>query len=692
MDETAAARCEELREMVMEPLLPFLGKIKSKKTTAREKTEALYELIVSLDIQRQLAVCEKQFEEKNELAAAKEYSQIYAIVMELLEKVVDLLGNEAMSLREYTEILEAGFEEAKVGIIPPTADRVTVGDIERTRLKDIKALIFLGLNDGWVPKGGGKGGILSEPDRDALEGCGVELAPGARENGYIQRFYLYQNLTKPKEKLLLSYSKAKPDGGAMRPSYLINTIRGMYKHIQVVDEDLHNEPKERIATPENGIPYLIRGLKDVRDGELKNDWAELFDWYLKKDGYKDRVKHLVEATFLTKQEGGLGSAVAKALYGSVLENSVSRLEKFAACSYAHFLLYGLKLKEREEYTFQPVDMGNVFHKGVELFSEKVANSEYTWFDLPKELQEEWSDQCVEEALDLSGGQVLLSSARNSYVIRRIKRIMRRTIWALCKQVQAGSFQPANYEVSFSVAEDLESLNIALSEKEKMRLRGRIDRIDTMEKEDAVYVKVIDYKSGSKEFDLVALYYGLQLQLVVYMNAAMELEKKVYPDKEIIPAGIFYYRMNDPMLDRELGESQEYINQEILKKLKLSGLVNEEKEVIDGMDKEMGEGKKASDVIPVSYTSKGFSKYSSVADREQFAQLSDFVNEKMKAIGKRILEGETEASPYQRKGQTACDYCDYREICGFDTKIPGTSYRRLREYDTEKIWKKIEGEE
>lgn len=690
MDEEQVTQCNEIRKQIMEPLLPFLAAIRDRKTDGRAKTEALYRLIVFHEVQEQLAIYEKQFVEEGNLEAAKEYSQIYRIVIDLLEKVVKLLGDEPLTLKEYTEILESGFEEAKVGIIPPTADRVTVGDIERTRLKDIRALIFLGLNDGWVPKASEKAGILSEPDRESLSGCGVELAPGARENGYTQRFYLYQNLTKPRERLCLSYSKTKADGGAMRPSYLIGRIAAMYRHIRIIDEDREVSSREKIVTPESGMRYLIHGLREMKSQKADDDWAQLYTWYEQSDAYRERLHRLAEAAFLVRDEKGLGREIARALYGSVLENSVSRLERFAACAFSHFLIYGLRLNPREEYTFQPVDMGNLFHRVLEMFSNKVASGTYTWFDLPEDVRKQWTEECVEQAVKESGGDVLLSSARNVYVIERMKRIMQRTVWALCEQLRAGAFVPSGYEVSFSRVENLEAVNIALTQEEKMRLRGRIDRIDICEKDEQVYVKVVDYKSGNTEFDMVALYYGLQLQLVVYLNAAMELEKRIYPDRDIVPAGIFYYRMQDPMLEADGERTPEEVNGEILKKLKLCGLVNGDKEIIKSMDRELDYSrKKTSDVIPVSCTKDGFSRYSATADRKHFEELSRFVNGKMKEIGKRILAGETAAHPYERKNRTACDYCEFREVCGFDRKIPGTDYHRLREYKPEDIWTKME---
>lgn len=689
-NEEILDQCNALRAGLMEKLIPFTKILRERKATVKTCTQALYQLIISCEVQLQLKHYEETFKEQGQMDLAKEYSQIYGIVMNLFDKLVELLGDECLPKKEFSQILDAGFEEAKVGIIPPTIDQVVVGDIERTRLKEIKALFFVGLNDGWVPKSGGSGCILSDLDRQDLENSGIELAPTARQNMYTQRFYLYLNLTKPSNCLYLSYSKVDSDGKTLRPSYMVQTMMKMFPSLSIIDEDRYTSILERAASPKSGIAYLIEGLENMREGSVNEEWFQLFDWYCKNSDYKEKVLSLIEAAFYTRRDKGLGKAIAASLYGSVLENSVTRLERFAACALSHFLMYGLALKERETYEFRPMDMGNIFHSVMELFSKKVERSSYSWFELPEELRDKMIEETVEEVTSEYGSQILHSTARNEYAVERMKRIMRRTIWALHEQIKSGNFIPSNFEVSFSMVEDLEAVNIALTEDERMKLRGRIDRVDVHEEEEEVYVKVIDYKSGNTSFDMVALYYGLQLQLVVYLNAALELEKRIHPQKEIIPAGIFYYNMKDPMLDREQGDTPEAVNEKLLKKLKLDGLVNGDQNIIGNLDKRMG---KDSNVIPVSYNKDGSpSKSSSVASKEQFMQLSSFVNEKMKEIGKQIIEGHIEALPYERKDKTACDYCTYKEICGFDEKIPGNRYHRLKEYKPEEIWKKIEEEE
>lgn len=681
--------CEAMRQQLMEPLETARKVLRSGKTTVREKTKELYQLGVTFQVQRQLTEYETLFEAQGRQDLQKEYAQVYQLVMDLFDKVVELLGEEELSLQEYTELLETGFEELKVGIIPPTMDRVQVGDIERTRLKDIRVLFFMGLNDGWVPKSGSGGGILSEMERETLHQSQVELAPTAREESYIQKFYLYQNLTKPSEKLYLSYCKGNAEGSSMRPSYVIRSIQRLFPELTVTDEDYAAGLVERSVTPKTGLMLLADGLQNIREEYPSGEWMELYQWYRTSADWKKQTDDLVHAAFLRFEESGIGKAAAGKLYGEMLNNSVSRLEKFASCAFAHFLQYGLQLKERQEYEFHPVDMGTVTHRMIELFSRKVELEEGGWEGLTEETRNRIIDECVDQAAEEYGHQILHSSARNEFMIERLRRILRRTAWALQKQILAGQFRPAGYEVSFSQVADLEAVNIALSEEEKMRLRGKIDRIDVCEKDKEVYIKVIDYKSGNKAFDLVALYYGLQLQLVVYLNAAVEMEKRIHKEKEIVPAGIFYYHVKDPMLTGKETVSPEQIQQEILKELKLSGLVNEDPKVYREMDQHFSG---SSDLIPVAENKDGtLSKRSKAVKKEQFQVLSDFVQEKMKELGRRMLEGEISAVPFERKTQTGCDYCIYRSICRMDKKLPGTHYRRLKEYSEEMIWKQMENQ-
>lgn len=687
LTEEELFQIDSLREQFAELVLPFGEIMRKKGVDVRTRTTALYQIIDKLEIQKKLAAFEERFKREGNQVLAKEYHQIYPIVMDLFDKLVDLLGDQKLSAKEYREILEAGFAEARVGVIPPGVDQVVAGDMERTRLKDVKVLFFLGVNEGNVPKNTSRTGLLSDMEREQLKAQGMELAPTAREQGYIQRFYLYLNLTKPSFRLYVCCSLLDGSGKALRPSYLMNVLKGMFPNLELVKEE--GWQKEAFATPKEGLRLLIEGLRSYRNGEADEKFYELYRWYAAREQYEEKLSQLLEAAFSRHTDSGLGRAVAHALYGTVLENSVTRLERYAACAYAHFLMYGLRLSERSVYEFAPVDMGNIFHQTLELFSKRLEESSYTWRNIPEEVQGAWIEECMDLVTADYGNTILQSTARNAYAAERMKRMMKRTVWALGRQIEKGLFTPENYEITFSGVSDLNAVNIALSPEEKLRLQGRIDRMDTCEEEKSVYVKVIDYKSGNTSFQLVSLYHGLQLQLVVYLNAAMELAAKEHPGKEIHPAGIFYYHIEDPLLDQDAGAEAENLNERVMEKLKLSGLVNGDPEVIKKLDQDMP-GK--SSVLPLSYNKDGSLRAgSSVAAERQFRDLSSFVNRKIQKIGTEILEGRMDVNPYELKGKTACDYCAYRGVCGLDPKDEGYGFRRLKAFEDAEVWERIEKE-
>ena len=267
------------------------------------------------------------------------------------------------------------------------------------------------------------------------------------------------------------------------------------------------------------------------------------------------------------------------------------------------------------------------------------------------------------------------------------RILTRTVLTLQKQLQKGRFRPDAFEISFQYADHLESVNVALSGQEKMHLQGRIDRIDVAEDEERLYVKVIDYKSGNKRFDLAALYYGLQLQLVVYMNAAMEIEGRRHRDREAVPAAMLYYHIDDPSVETPVELTPEEINEQIGEKLRMNGVVNSAPHIVEMLDNTM-ESKSA--VIPVERKKDGsFSARSSVLSGPELKTVSDYVSRKIAEIGREILDGTISLNPYEKGSEEACTYCTYRKVCGFEASLPGCGKRKLEELDREEALRRME---
>ena len=683
--EEGFQQLNQLRQRLVESLQPLGG----KKAFARAYVEGLYEFLIQSRIQQKLAVYEEKFEEEGEPSKAREYAQIYPRVMDLLDQILELLGEEELTLKEFADILDAGFGEIQVGTIPQNVDRVVVGDMERTRLKQVRALLFLGVNEGNIPKGTSKGGIISDIDREFLRESGMELAPSPRQQMYIQRLYLYLNMTKPSEQLILSFARVNGEGKQLRPSYLIEVMRKLFPELVIECPQLLPE-EEQLETPAEGLRLLASGLRGYASGyeeaHQKQLTFTLFSAYKQLPEYEKRAQKLVEAAFYRYRHHPLARKLARQLYGVLLQNSVTRLETYAACAYRHFLQYGLSLQEREEYTFETVDMGNVFHGVLESFSGKLAEHQADWFSFTKEQGEALVEEALQDYSAVYGDTVLYSNARNTYMVERMKRILKRTVFTLQEQLKKGSFTPAGYEMSFQVQENLEAINIALSEEEKLRIIGRIDRVDVLERGDQVYVKIIDYKSGNRKFDIAAMYYGLQLQLVVYMNAAMELTQKNHPDKDVIPAAMLYYHVSDPTIAAEQVMTPEEVNEKLLSQLRMTGIVNDDMDVITNLDTTITDNPDGlSEVIPVEFKKDGsVSARSSVVSKEELKLMSGYVHGLIHKMGRQILDGEITLNPYVRGTSDSCTYCAYQAVCGFDKQIEGCRVRKLKNLSREEV--------
>ncbi|MDO5134904.1 MAG: PD-(D/E)XK nuclease family protein [Eubacteriales bacterium] len=664
MDPGDFLSLNESRQRFADEVRPLAQGFMGGKKTVYQYCYILYQFIAGCAIQEKLKNQEVSFGEKGNRAMEKEYAQIYGIIMELLDKMTEILGEELVTKQEFRQLLETGLSKAKVALIPPSMDQILVGDMERTRLKDVKALFFVGVNEGSIPKSADGGGMLTELDRDFLASQGMELAPGPKEQMHMQRFYLYLNLTKPSRFLSLSYSRSSRKGEAISPAYLIHTLMDLY---QGLEEDFQEREDgiQQLELPGTSLGLFLKGLNRGDAGREDPVFQELYSWYLRSPRYQRLVKSLVEASMTRRPADVIGKAVAKALYGEASPYGATRLERYAACAFAHFLQYGLRLTEREEYTFGAADLGNVLHRALEEFARKVDQEKLDWAALTPEERDRLVEECIQLVTADYGNTILKSSARNEAMIQRSKRILSRTVWALQQQLREGSFRPEGFEVAFQ--------------------GGRIDRVDLLSEDGKVYVKVIDYKTGNTSFDLVALYHGLQLQLMVYLDAALQVEQKKYPDQEVIPAGIFYYNIQDPMIGEKLDADLKTVDQQIQKELRMNGLVQGEDHMAEKMDRTLIS-------LPVSLNKDGsFRKNSSVASKEQFRVLGRYVEKKIGEIQRAILSGDAQVSPYQLGKRNACAYCPYTGVCGFDGRISGYEFRRLKQYTDEELWKAFEEE-
>lgn len=713
-------KVNEAREKLMSDTGALYESFKADKDiTVREAMILVYNMVSSLNMDIKMDKMKQYFEENNNLSMAKEYDQVYEKVMGLFDKIVFLIGDEKIRVKELAAILDSGFEDIKVGITPPTLDRVVVGDTERTRLNNVKVLFFVGINEGLVPKIDKKGGILTQSERSFLAENNVELSPTARENAFIQKYYLYLMLTKMSDRLYLSFKKMNGDGSSARQSYLINSLVKMFKGIQIIDEDNSNirSSVDKITNVKSAKEYISGSIYDYISDTMKNEDKIIFrEVYLACQRESIDFKDIIRATVYKNNPSKIDAAVAKAIYGDNLLNSVSRLERFAACAYEHFMSYGLALQPRREYEVSSADIGNIYHKAIELFFRKVNQRNISWNKMDGELRDMIINESVNEAVNESGNDVFSDSSRNAFTINRIKRMAKKTAWILQEQIIAGDFVPKDFELRFSSDYGLDELKYKFENGAVMGLKGIIDRVDYYSDGDDIYIKIVDYKSGNKKLEINDVYNGLQLQLVLYMEAAMELVKKRNPDKNIIPAGLFYYSIDNPVImEKDINARKEVIsadstnidevklkcaNEMTLKSQRPEGFINGKEVIIRAIDENMEEASHSggeSLVAPVGFNSNGILKAGSkIISEYDMESLIKYVHNKVGELGEAILSGHIELNPYVKtntKGNASerekpCTYCEYKAVCGFDKKIRGCDYRILSKDKDEEVWEKI----
>ncbi len=671
-------RINQMREKIVKPLFKLADAVKGE-SLVRDKTKGLYEFLTDIGAQQLLKDMEQELARSGESAKEKEYSQVYKTVIDLLDEYVELLGDTKISREDYLQILDAGFSEARIGIIPPGMDMVTLGDITRTRLGDIKVLFFAGVNDGIIPAADAGAGLISQTERSYLSDK-IELAPTVREKAYIQRFYLYLNMTKPKDKLYVSYSAVSADGNGIMPSYLIAAMTSMF------GESVHvyvNDALGRIATPESALGFLTEHFEEAAGGESDSLWRDLYRWYKNDEKLSKITGRLTEAAGISydPEDDNVGEELARKIYGDLLKNSVTRLETYSRCAFAHFLERGLKLSERTEFEIGALDFGSTVHEALEQFTVKMMNMGLGWAALPDDLLDSMADECVEDAASDLMSELLSSSARNGYMMNRLKRIMKRTVMGLRHQMKQGDFEQVYVEHEFNYVYSGARNG---DNETQVWIKGKIDRMDVYKKDDRVYVKIIDYKTGTSDFDITEFYNGLSLQLGVYLDAAMRELTKENPGAEVIPAGVFYYNVSDPIISGNPDMSDEQIEEKLLAEFRMKGLCNNDPDIVKAMDKNISG---ASSVLPVNMKSGGVGSSNSAVTTENFSDMREYLESIITRMAGEIMSGRAAVCPYESKEKTGCDYCSFRSVCGFDGSVEGFETRACEEGSWEKIKEK-----
>ncbi|WP_456275926.1 helicase-exonuclease AddAB subunit AddB [Bacillus sp. AK128] len=694
-EEETEQKIDRLRTIISVPLLQFEGRLKKAKT-GRQYAEALYLLLEELEVPTKLEKWRYDAENENEVTRAREHSQVWSAVVELLDQFVELMGEEEVSFPIFQSMMEAGIEALRFALVPPAIDQVVVGDFEHSRFSGIKATFILGINDGVIPAVPSEDGVLNENERELLGNTGLKLAPGGKQQLLDEQFLLYMAVSSPANQLWLSYPLANEEGKSLVPSIFIKRIKDLFPSIreELVLQDptelSEQEQLEYITTPYKTIAYLASQLQLWKKYyPISPLWWDVYNAYEHQKEWKSLRTRVLKSLFYQNREKALPTQVSEELYGSTLVGSVSRMELFQSCPFSHFASYGLRLQERQIYRLEAPDIGQFFHAALKMMADELQRQKLTWSELTKTQSEVLANQVVNILAPQIQKEILLSSNRYHYLKRKLTNVISRASIVLSEHAKASGFTPVGLELGFGRNGQLPAIQLDLENGAKLELMGRIDRVDMATGSKGTYLRIVDYKSSQKALNLSEVYYGLSLQMLTYLDIVLS-HSKSWIGHETKPAGVLYFHVHNPLLKTKSELSLEEIEEELLKSFKMKGLLLGDEESVRLMDSTLESGHSRIVSAGLKKTG-GFYSNSSIASEEEFTHLRKYVRKTFQNIGQDIVSGNVEISPYQLKDRKPCTYCSYKPFCQFDDGLDENKFRTLQGSDDTTVLERIKQE-
>ena len=670
--EEELARLNELRRMIVTPIRKLQEKAR-KDNSFINLTKILYEFLEEMKIEEVITLKIEKLEEKGFIEIANEYESSFKVLIELFDEIVLVFGEEKTNFDKYMSILKIGLKNTGLGKIPATQDQVIVGDVSRSRSHKVRAVFIIGINDGEFPSIYKDEGFFNDKDREYLKAQGFDLANGSLENLYAENFNIYKAFTIAEEKLFLSYASSDNEGRTLRPSILITKLKKIYPKLKETS-DIITQEKE-IITTNNTFDNLIEKLNAYQEGKgIENIWFDVLKYYENNPLWKGRLQKSLEGIKYTNAPEKIKPEFIKKLYGETLHTTISRLERYRSCPFSFYLEYGLKLKEKKSLKLQAIDTGSFMHEVIDEFFEEIAYKKISIKELEKEEIEKIVKQIIEEKLNLKANYIFKSIPKFMVLTNRLCRLVTLSIVYIVQGLQTTDFEVVGNEIEFKNGKEYKPIEITTEDGRKVEITGKIDRIDLAKDETGKYIRIIDYKSSAKDINLNEVLAGLQLQLITYLDA-------VCVEKDVIPAGVLYFGLTEPKLDKVRNSkniTDEEVEQKIREHFRMNGLVLAEMNVINMMDNNLKDGEKST-TIPVKLKKDGsMDKTSKVVSRKEFEILQKYVKKTLGDISKEILDGNIDIKPYYnvKNKRKPCEYCAYGSICNFKKGFYGNDYNYI----------------
>lgn len=675
-------KLNSIRLKVVTPLLKFKEQI-GKNKTVKDITKSLYAFLEENNIQKVLKDKINILNEMGNIELANIYNTSWNLLIDILDELVLVLGEEKISFENYTNLLKVGFNNASLGKIPATIDEVIVGDVDRTRNSKKRAIFIIGLNDGKFPSINKNEGFINDEERIYLKEKGIELAKTTKEQIYDENYNIYKAFGVAEEKLYLSYSASDNDGKGLRRSVLINKIRKIFP--KLLEESDIIQSKAYISSKEITFDLLLLNLRKFLNGEhIDSIWFELYEIYRQDELYKEKLSKSIEGFYYSNSPEKINKENLEKLYGDIIKTSISKLESYRRCPFSYYLKYALRLDDRTELKLERLDTGTLMHDVINDFFEVLKENNKSVKDIEDKEIEKIVEEIINNKLLLKQNYIFNSIPKYVVLTKRLKKVIIRAIKYIIGTLKVSDFKVLGTEIEFAEGKRYEPIKIQLENNKQVEIIGKIDRIDIAENKKGKYIRIIDYKSSIKNIDLNEVVAGIQIQLLTYLDAVSKKE-----NAEL--TGALYFSLIEPVIKaKNKNLSEEELEQEIRSNFKMNGLILGDVEVIKMMDNSLTTGN--SNIIPAYIDKEGnVSKNKpSILEKEDFVALQNKVERVIKEIAQEIMSGEIGQKPtYLLKNKhTACEFCSYKSICGFDSKMSNNKYNYIPNLKKEEILNKL----
>lgn len=648
-DRSALMQLNLDRQKLIEPLMR-LQRGFALAVSVREQVEALYGFLEEIHFASRLSKLADQMEAAGDNRSAQIFNQLWEILLSALEQLYDILGDTGWDAEVFTRLLRLLLSQYSVGTIPPRLDAVIVGPVSAMRCQQTKHLIVLGASEGSLPGYGGSRGVLTDQERTALRNMGVPLTGGAMEGVQAEFAEIYGVFCGAEESVSISCS-----GG--QPSSIYRRLLALSGEENTVDTTF---TAARTDQREASALFVRYGDRQAAD-QLQVD--DIYSQFLQHSNY---------------HPGSIDRQTVKDLYGPKLTLSASQVDKQSLCRMAYFLRYGLQAKERKTMSVDPAEFGTYVHAVLELTAKDVMQAG-GFHVVSMERTLEIANQHAQDYAQMHFGQ--LDSERLTYLFRRNSLELEFVVKELWQELHNSKFEPVGFEVGFGDEREIGAIQIPARELQA-ELRGFVDRVDLWHSDDRSYFKVVDYKTGRKDFDYCDVFNGIGLQMLLYLFALEDNGTSLLRENAVA-AGVQYFPARAPYILVDGVQDEAMIADSREKAWRRAGLLLQDEAALQAMANEETAAR-------LCYTvRKDGTIAGDVADAAQFKLLKAYVFSLLGKIVDEIASGCIDPNPYTRgSADNACRFCPYGAVC-HPVNVEGR--RNYRAVTAKQFWEDVERE-